>query len=387
MSDNVSQIHGKKRPGLLRRLFLFMLLVLLVAGGLAAYVFRDSLNLDALQRWVRYVNISEDSRTGRFVYDESNSNRYADLSGGLAIASATGLSLYDKDGVQTAALQTAMSVPVLKTGNTVALAYDAGGYALAAASHKKGAVLQVNAQRPILDADIAADDSICYLSSESGYKAVLYVYNKKQELVYRWLSSSQYFTRCSVSDGATYAAAAALGQENGIFRSSVTLFRTDSEQILCTIPIGNALIYDLHFLSSDTLCVLCEDAVYVYATDGTCLGSFSYEEEYLKDYSMSGGGFLTLVMNLYKAGNRYTILTVGTDGQELGRLPSGEQILDISAAGKYLAVLTSSTLSIFDQALKEYDVSENTAGATGVVLREDGSALLLANGHGTLYVP
>ena len=77
----------------------------------------------------------------------------------------------------------------------------------------------------------------------------------------------------------------------------------------------------------------------------------------------------------------------GEDGAELGRLSSGEQILDISAAGKYLAILTSSSLSIYDQALQEYDVSDNTAGAASVVMRADGSAILLANGHGTLYVP
>lgn len=82
-----------------------------------------------------------------------------------------------------------MSVPVLKTGNTVALAYDAGGTVLEAASQKKGSVLHVASQRAILDADIAADDSICYLSSEPGYKSVLYVYNSQQSLIYRWLSA------------------------------------------------------------------------------------------------------------------------------------------------------------------------------------------------------
>ena len=92
-------------------------------------------------------------------------------------------------------------------------------------------------------------------------------------------------------------------------------------------------------------------------------------------------------MNLYKAGNRYTVLTVGYDGTVLGTLPTSEQILDISASGRYLALLTSGSLAIYDQTLKEYDVSDNTTGASSAVMREDGSAILLANGHGTLYVP
>ena len=136
MSDNVSQLHAQKHPGLGKRIAVFALLLVLVTGGVAAYVFRDRLNLDALQRYVRYLNVSEDSKTGRFVYDESNSNRYADLSGGLSVASATGLSLYDKDGVETASIQASMSAPVLKTGGEIAMAYDTGGNTLKAASQK-----------------------------------------------------------------------------------------------------------------------------------------------------------------------------------------------------------------------------------------------------------
>ena len=92
-------------------------------------------------------------------------------------------------------------------------------------------------------------------------------------------------------------------------------------------------------------------------------------------------------MNLYKAGNGYTALTVGYDGTVLGTLPISEQILDISASGKYLALLTSGALSIYDQNLTEYAVSDNTTGASSAVMREDGSAILLAHGHGALYVP
>ena len=49
MSDNVSQLHAQKHPGLGKRIAVFALLLVLVTGGVAAYVFRDRLNLDAEQ--------------------------------------------------------------------------------------------------------------------------------------------------------------------------------------------------------------------------------------------------------------------------------------------------------------------------------------------------
>ena len=55
MSDNISQLHPQKHPGLGKRIAVFAVLLVFVTGGVAAYVFRDRLNLDALQRYVRYL--------------------------------------------------------------------------------------------------------------------------------------------------------------------------------------------------------------------------------------------------------------------------------------------------------------------------------------------
>ena len=41
MSDNVSQLHAPRKKGVWKELLLFGLLLVLVAGGAAVYVFRD----------------------------------------------------------------------------------------------------------------------------------------------------------------------------------------------------------------------------------------------------------------------------------------------------------------------------------------------------------
>ena len=59
----------------------------------------------------------------------------------------------------------------------------------------------------------------------------------------------------------------------------------------------------------------------------------------------------------------------------------------MSAAGAYVAVLTAQKLTIYDRTLKQYAEQENTIAATDVVMRDDGSVILLGGGQGTLFVP
>ena len=62
-------------------------------------------------------------------------------------------------------------------------------------------------------------------------------------------------------------------------------------------------------------------------------------------------------------------------------------MLDISAAGQYLAVLFSDGLVIYTADLNEYARRDNTRYARGVLMRADGTAVLLGASEGWLFVP
>lgn len=155
-----------------------------------------------------------------FSFDAHSGNQYANVNGGLAIASVSGLNVYNADGTERTVLQSAMTTPNIQSAGDLALAYDAGGYSLLTAGKGSGAKLDVTTAKPLLDADLSPDGYVCYSTSESGYKSVLYVCNPSGTTVYRWLSSSQYLPTCTVSKGGAYLAAVALGQENGILRAA-----------------------------------------------------------------------------------------------------------------------------------------------------------------------
>jgi hypothetical protein len=81
------------------------------------------------------------------------------------------------------------------------------------------------------------------------------------------------------------------------------------------------------------------------------------------------------------------LVTVAPDGTELGRLDVSEEVLSVSAAGRYLAVLYGDSLVIYNQELQVYASLQGTDFATGVLVRKDGSALLLSADNASVFLP
>ena len=387
MSDNVSKFDPNPRRTIWRRIAAFVLAVLLVGGGITLYVFRDSLNLDAARRFVRYLNIKTDETGGSFTFDSHNANQYADLQGGLAVASVSGLSLYDASGKETAVVQAKLDTPAIQTGSRLTLAYDVGGNNLLAVRNSGETALSITTQRPIFDANMASDGSVCYATSESGYKTVLYVYDANQNRIYRWLSASQYLPLCAVSPGAKLLAAVSPGQQDGIYVSNLHIFDTSSDEAGITAALSGDLIYDLTFVDADTICAVGESGAQWLSTSGSRLAGYTYDGAYLKGFDFGGDGFLTLSLNMYKAGNRCTVVTVGSDGKKLGSLYFSEEILDTSSAGGYVAVLTANGMDLFDKSMERTASLDTTQGATAVLARPDGTVVLLSGGTGRVFTP
>ena len=64
-----------------------------------------------------------------------------------------------------------------------------------------------------------------------------------------------------------------------------------------------------------------------------------------------------------------------------------EEVLDLSAAGRYLSVLYTDRCVIYSSALQEYASLVGTDGIRAVLQRADGSALLLGAEEARLFVP
>lgn len=389
MSDKVTPLHPERerRRKLRRRILSLVGLVIFVLLIVAVILFHQQLNLDRIRRFITYLNVDTDGDYGNYTYESHNSSAYRAFDGGLAIASVTGLKLYGPDGVELASAPCSMTTPAMDTGDHIAVAWDAGGTALCGASTDDGQVLDLITEQSLLDVDISKEDQIAYAVAADGYRTVLTVLDDNQKEIFKWYSSSSYLPLCAVSDGGAQLAAVALGQSEGSFESRLLLLDTSVEdQEGTTASLGNQLIFDLDYLGSH-LCAVGENSLLMVSGSGEVLGEYDYGGSYLMDYSLGGSGYAVLSLNEYRAGSRYSVVTVDDNGQELASAYLGEEILSVSAAGNYVAVLTAGKLLIYTSDLQLYSETEETAGASCAAMRADGSVLLIGSDSAQLYLP
>ncbi len=150
------QKQTSMHPGLIRKIVLFTMIVLLVSTAVAVAVLSDGFNTDTLRRWVKYMNVNlEEEQT--YSFDSHSSNRYDSFDNGLAVASVSGLNIYDSKGNIHFQVQQQMELPRLMCRGNLAMTYDVGGHTLFAVHRRSGEVLRLDEKRPILDADLSSN--------------------------------------------------------------------------------------------------------------------------------------------------------------------------------------------------------------------------------------
>lgn len=387
----VSQPARRKRGR--ARWVLLTAAVLLALLLIAWLLFPKELNPDRVVRFFRYMGLRDKAGYGRISFEGGAGNTYAGFDDGLLVGTESGLTLYSLEGEQKAFVQGSLPNPVLRAGGDVSLIFSPGS-SYAAAVGSGGAVLMDGAlSGSFINADVSADSFTAYLTSESGCKAVATVLNPKLEPIYRFSSRTRYLNACAVSEKGSWLAVASLEEQDSVYRSGLTLLRTDEpledlaqeDSSAIRVELGNQLVYELRFLDRSHLMALCQDELLFFNTEGEELAALSLRDEQLVDYSVSEQGWLVLALS--RSGGESRVLTLNAQGQQLAETSLPERVRSVSAAGNYAAVLTEAYVQTYDRRLKPYDRSWDTLGITRVIARSDGTALLLGSSGTKLFIP
>lgn len=389
--DDGEEEERPKHRGL-RNFFIFFFALAAVLLVVLAAAWRDGTGLDALRRYFAY---GKSENAGGYVYEASSSNRFANLNDTLVVLSTTALSLIDGEGNTVWSASVKMTSPALSSGGGYAVAYDVGGTELYVMDGQGLRYqLTANASEPYIAASLNSRGALAVTAQKQGHKGAVAVYDTAGELEFEFRSSERFVSNAYVTNDGTYLAAVTLGQDNGMFASTVVLY-----DLAAPVPADNYSVEPTgNYSVSGGLCLdigqigkklvtVCDDQLDFGSVQEGTTAAYSYGGEYLREYGLGGEDYAVLLLNRYQSGSVGRLVTVDTNGQEIASLPVTDEIWSISATGRYLAVLYADRLVIYNSMLEEYASLNGTGYAREVLVGADGSALLLASERAERFLP
>jgi len=338
-----------------------------------------SLNYDALSQRLGGTIIGdlfsrEKEPAEEIRFDVYSDSVFACFDGGIAVASGPGMQLVDAGGETVDTETVILQDPAVMAGNKKAVVWSTGSKDFYVLGIKDG-IQKYKTDENVINISINREDWIALCAEEEGYRGAVTVYNSKLKSVYKWYSGEGYLIDAALSELSDKMAALTITSSG----SKISCFNMSGQEERGSYISENTLLYDLAYLSTNRICALGENAAVFLSDRAEFISSYSFSDGYLKDYSMDGSDFLSLVIGKYKTGSAASIITLSPDGSVLGSIDIKREVQSISACGKYLAVLYDDELVIYRSDLSELKRVPEVTNVRQVVMRADGSVVMLTN--------
>ena len=370
-----------------RPLLVLLAVAAVLAGIVTAAVLLDRSGFDGLRRSIIYAKAVKDENgcAQLYRYNSDQSGHFASLDGSLVSVSMHQLTVLDEKNRTLYDESVKFQTPSLQSRGGRAVAYDVGGTEVYVLSDK-GLVYKLDCAGEVLNASLNQKGWLTVVCGESGCKAAVRVYDAEGEAVFAFRSSDRFVMTAALSADSRTLAAVTMGQENGVFASYVVFYRVNSDKEAGRCTLRGSVVYDLTAAGSG-FCAVTEEQLCFLSDDGVMTAAYDYGGDYLRRVSVSDDGYAAVLLGRYRTGTQHRIVTVNGEGKELAALEIDAEVASLSAAGRYVAVLTGEELVIYDKQLKPCAQLQEVSQAREVLMRSDGSAVLAGSMAASLYLP
>ena len=370
-----------------RPLLVLLAVAAVLAGIVTAAVLLDRSGFDGLRRSIIYAKAVKDENgcAQLYRYNSDQSGHFASLDGSLVSVSMHQLTVLDEKNRTLYDESVKFQTPSLQSRGGRAVAYDVGGTEVYVLSDK-GLVYKLDCAGEVLSASLNQKGWLTVVCGESGCKAAVRVYDTEGEAVFAFRSSDRFVMTAALSADSRTLAAVTMGQENGVFASYVVFYRVNSDKEAGRCTLRGSVVYDLTAAGSG-FCAVTEEQLCFLSGDGVMTAAYDYGGDYLRRVSVSDDGYAAVLLGRYRTGTQHRIVTVNGEGKELAALEIDAEVASLSAAGRYVAVLTGEELVIYDKQLKPCAQLQEVSQAREVLMRSDGSAVLAGSMAASLYLP
>lgn len=352
--------------------------LVLLAATVVIWYYRDSFSPDEMILSTGTAAVAKDE----YVFDAGSGDAFAAAGKGLAVANRAGLELLDGNGTAVTSKLMQMENPAAAGCDEFAVFYDLGGTRLAVA-YFDGTVQELPVSGDILSATVSDSGYIAVTTENTGYRALVTVYDPSLNQVYLWYSSSAWVISASVSpDGRQLAVLSytASGSEVRFFDLS-----RGGEEPEAAFSVGSTILLDVHWFSSNRLCALSSEQMFFFGSDGQWQNTYAFAGRYLVGYTFDGSNCAALALSPYRTGTTATLVSLDPTGTELGTAELDSGLVCLTASDLEIMALCSDGAILYSSSLSEKGRLDGLPGFKYALLRSRGEALLIAANYAEIY--
>ncbi len=184
---------------------------------------------------------------------------------------------YNLNGKNVFSESHTFSSPVVVCSETRSILYGQGETDIAV-YNLSGKLFSRHFEKGIVTTAISKSGVYAVATKADGYDSVVSVFDKKDNMLYEWYSSSETVNALALSDDGKTLAVATLSVKDGRYNSSVYVLRFDSADPIMKTNYTDETVYRLSAVSSSTFSVVfCDKIDFVNFKKGT---TTTHESEY-----------------------------------------------------------------------------------------------------------
>lgn len=366
-------MNGKKR------IILIAAAIILIAAITAAVLKMNGTDLAGIFSGSGEREVRTDGASEEINYQGGENCAYGLLDGKLVLASESQIRIYEFGNEEIFTQSIIMSKPTAAISGGTAVIYDTGG--TEADVIKDGEpTAKLTADGKIVAAAPNESGWFALCTQEEGYNGVVTVYNVKANPVYKWYSGEGYVLGACINKNNSRMAALTVNSSG----SRVTIFRLDREEPQAVYETSE-LGLRAEYLQNNDISLLTENSLTIIDKNGEEKAKYSFDGSYLKGFSSDGQGSYAFVLSKFQVGTDSTVIAVNSKGEETGSLDIKEEVLDISAKGGYVAVLTAGSIKVYTKDMTPYAEYTGIGSVKQIEVRDDGSVAAVGTYSSAIY--
>ncbi len=301
---------------------------------------------------VSLAEIGKSSEKGTVIYDSlpDSIKNIENYSSGLVMLTDTAVDYLDSSGKRIVSNSHQYSQPVMIPNKSGVLLYDKGGTSFRIEKNTNiYNTYQVSSS--ITTATMDKKGNYAYvLNEDGGFQSHLYVYSYKGKKLFEWGSAADYCITSALSDNGKNIVLAMLGVKNGEYISKVIFFNVRENEAVYTVEFPDCTVIGLEFLTGKNVSVITDNGIFVIDKKGEYEKITDYSSAEIMHSSVCDSGISSVATAINGNTKTSHISVFSKRFDELYSLDFDSEIYSVCTSDKYLAVILSDCIEIFDTA-------------------------------------